>query len=255
VAADKPNHQVSLVRQVLQNLTDQIKNGDYPPGSRLPPENQLASEYDVSRATIRRAFNYLAERDLIIRRQGNGTYVTYLTSIANPLNQFLDFRERIAHNGFEPGFDTLEVQTVKANVGTANLLRVRPNSQLLRVRKIFSADSIPVIYVVNHIPIWVYRNQLTREEIAQPGFTEPFFDFFEHKCKQPVKYYISSVRAGNARDADLPDKVSSVDPSTPILILDDVGYSYDERPVFRSTEHILNDMIDFHVVRRVDIYK
>ena len=240
--------------QVLQALTDRIKNGVYPPESLLPAENQLAKEFLVSRATIRRAFDKLAERDLVIKRQGDGTYVSKLSSIANPLNQFIDIRQRIKDHGLIPGFITLGAELIDATSQIASQLSIRPGSQVAEVKKIFTADEEPIIFVVNHIPIWVFQDKCTLDEISQPEFMEPFFEIFENKFKQKVKYYTSSIRPEIFRNLELPELITFKDPCTPILIVEDVGYNYDEVPVFCSLEHFTGNSIGIELVRRTDIY-
>ena len=101
-----PVRQSSLSSQILAILVEQIRNGTYPPETPLPPENQLATTYKVSRATIRSAFDRLEAMGLIIRRQGVGTFVRKTSNISNLLNKFIDFPNLIADNGYEPGFQT-----------------------------------------------------------------------------------------------------------------------------------------------------
>ncbi len=244
----------SLAEQVLYRLMDGIRRGTYPPGSKLPPENCLAEELGVSRATVRQALSRLAERDLITRKPGDGTYVTNLSGVANPLNQFVHLFQRIAEHGCKPDFLTLSVETVPADAKLSTALRVRPESDVLKVRKVFTADGRPVIYVINYVPLWVYEDHVTPEELADPEFTtQPFIEFFSERCKQPVKYYISSIHAEIAGSLDLPEAFSTLDPCSPVLVIDDVGYNYDERPVFFSVEHFTHNFINLQVVRRVDV--
>ncbi len=60
---------LSLFGQILDILVDRITSGIYPPHSQLPPENSLAVEFGVSRATIHSAIDILASRGLVLRRQ------------------------------------------------------------------------------------------------------------------------------------------------------------------------------------------
>ena len=56
-------------------LTKRIGTGEYPVGDYLPSEKQLASEFGVSRPTVRRALEYVEALGLISRRRGDGTKV------------------------------------------------------------------------------------------------------------------------------------------------------------------------------------
>jgi len=62
--------------QVADHITSRIEAGELAPGARLPAERDLASEYQVSYDTIRRATAVLRDRGLIITIVGRGTYVT-----------------------------------------------------------------------------------------------------------------------------------------------------------------------------------
>jgi DNA-binding GntR family transcriptional regulator len=70
-----PGRPVHRYRQVIDDLTRRIEDGEWPPGARLPSETELTEEYGVSRSTVRKAKDILAERGLIEIRQGLGTYV------------------------------------------------------------------------------------------------------------------------------------------------------------------------------------
>jgi GntR family transcriptional regulator len=244
--------QPSLVDQVFDILVERISNKAHSPGDRLPPESQLAREFSVSRATIRGAFARLAERGLIIRRPGAGTFVAKLPSIANPLHQFINIEERIAEYGFSPGFRQLEAEIVPTEPKVAELLEIDPGSPILHLQKIFTADDKPIILFINYIPAWVFQMHMSIEEAIQPGLTEPFFEFFSHKCQRPIKYLISSIRPEMAGNSELPEGFSLPDPCTPLLIVEDVGYDEEETPVFYSIEHLAGIASRFDLVRQVE---
>jgi DNA-binding GntR family transcriptional regulator len=61
--------------QVANSMAGRIKSGEFPPGSRLPPERELADYYHVAYDTLRRAMLELRERELIVTVHGRGTYV------------------------------------------------------------------------------------------------------------------------------------------------------------------------------------
>ncbi|MBK9614209.1 MAG: PLP-dependent aminotransferase family protein [Uliginosibacterium sp.] len=64
-----------LFRQIEQQLREQIEEGRYPPGARLPSTRQLAEELGVSRITVKNAYAELESDGLIGPREGSGTYV------------------------------------------------------------------------------------------------------------------------------------------------------------------------------------
>ena len=57
-------------------IRKKIEDGEYPLGSRLPSERELAEKFYVNRMTIRRALAVLESEGMIKRRQGSGTYAS-----------------------------------------------------------------------------------------------------------------------------------------------------------------------------------
>ncbi len=64
-----------ITSQVNAILLERIRTQEYAPGSRLPSESELAGELGVSRASVRSALGRMAGEGLLIRKQGDGTYV------------------------------------------------------------------------------------------------------------------------------------------------------------------------------------
>lgn len=65
-----------LYRQVKRRLIERIAAGEWPPGGVLPSETHLAAELGVSQGTVRKALDELASENLVVRRQGRGTFVS-----------------------------------------------------------------------------------------------------------------------------------------------------------------------------------
>ena len=68
------NKQIPLHYQIADYLVDMLKRGDILPDAQVPPEEELASVFGVSRATIRRSHEHLLHRGLLKRKQGKGTF-------------------------------------------------------------------------------------------------------------------------------------------------------------------------------------
>jgi GntR family transcriptional regulator, transcriptional repressor for pyruvate dehydrogenase complex len=78
-----------LVDQVLSNLQQQIANGTFPVGNKLPTEPELMAQLAVGRSTLREAMRVLAHMGLVDVRAGDGTYVCQPPPEAEPLGQRL----------------------------------------------------------------------------------------------------------------------------------------------------------------------
>ena len=63
---------------LVELLSQQIENGSFKAGDKLPTESSLAASHSVSRSVVREAFSQLQARGYISRRRGSGTYVNEL---------------------------------------------------------------------------------------------------------------------------------------------------------------------------------
>lgn len=78
-----------VYKQIIDQITNMIYNGVLKPGDRLPTERELSIQTNISRSTIKRAYDFLASENIIERFQGNGTFVAQITNI-----QILGKKER-----------------------------------------------------------------------------------------------------------------------------------------------------------------
>ncbi|MGB0986702.1 MAG: pyruvate dehydrogenase complex transcriptional repressor PdhR [Pseudoalteromonas spongiae] len=99
----QPVKQPKLSDIILSQLESMIVEGSLLPGQKLPPERELAVQFDVSRPSLREAIQKLEARGLVIRKQGGGTFVTenLLGGLSDPLFDLLS-------KNSESQFDLLE---------------------------------------------------------------------------------------------------------------------------------------------------
>lgn len=143
----------SIVEQVNEILRERIRTALYEPGSRLPSENELAEEFGVSRATVRTVLAKLSIEGLILRRQGDGTYVNQrINEVNTHLGGLWDFSRLIQSSGFDVSIQALSLKEVEATKEEAHELAVQPGETLLMMKRLFLADHYPVIVANNRIP-------------------------------------------------------------------------------------------------------
>ena len=237
----------SLVAQILDILTDRIKSGLYPPDSQIPSEQELAIEFDVSRATIRSAIGVLVERNLLFKRRGVGTFVRSVNPLNNPLHEAEDFGYMIRKNGSVPSVFYVDVQVVEAEERIADALQLDQTDEVLRSYKIFSADDQPVIYCKNTIPVAILGKPLATQAVDDPTITEPLFDFFENECSEHTAYQITHLRVEIAANCTFP--TFPYDGDVPVLVLEDTGYNESDQPIWHSVSFLPNNRMRLELVR------
>lgn len=65
-----------VYHQIRRTIRYWVLDKHYLPNSRIPPENELASQFNVNRMTVRQALSSLVQEGLLIRKRGEGTFVT-----------------------------------------------------------------------------------------------------------------------------------------------------------------------------------
>jgi DNA-binding GntR family transcriptional regulator len=130
--------------QLVNILKDQIAQGVYLPGSRLPSESELCKRYQVSPMTVRRSINILLDQGIVSTIQGSGTYVKApdLGKVTFSLEEF--------HNIFKDKERTkvtiLEALIIKADERTANKLAIDVGERTILIRRVLVRGGDPILY-------------------------------------------------------------------------------------------------------------
>ena len=246
---EPPIRQQHLSRQIKQILVDRIYSGKYSADSQLPAEDDLASEFKVSRATIRSALSTLSAMGLVVRRHGAGTFVTHLPRISNPLDQALDFQNLISSYHFQPAFTQVYCGLERASLAIADELRISVGAEVLVAHKIFTADDLPVIFCANTISTHLFTQELLERVIASPEMLEPFFIFLEREMGLQIEYFFARVRPLTARKCHFHIPLP-IPGNTPVLEIDEVAYSAEGTPIFQTYEYHPENKMRFELVRR-----
>ena len=64
-----------LYKQIKALILNGLHTGEWRPGEPIPSEMELASRFQVSQGTVRKAIDELSTENLLLRRQGKGTFV------------------------------------------------------------------------------------------------------------------------------------------------------------------------------------
>jgi len=156
-----------LAHGVRDALLKAMREGGFPDG-RLPPEERLARDMGVSRATIRAALQSLAEDGIVSRRRRHGTVINEQVlrgSVA--LNRFASFRDLVEQSGFACTVEPLGRRLAAPGAEVAAHIGLAPGEECLAIERLLRADGEPVVTVVDAIPLPLLRgavDQLTDEE-------------------------------------------------------------------------------------------
>ena len=108
---------VNLVDEVYRQLRQLIVSGQWPEGTKLASENELAKQFSVSRVVIREALQQLRSEKLIVTRQGVGTYVANPANFG-PIDSSINLSEDV-YRSFLAFRDAVEIAAIELSAAAA----------------------------------------------------------------------------------------------------------------------------------------
>lgn len=139
-----------LYLQVREQIKADIQTGRWKPGELLPNEFELAEMFGVSQGTVRKALDMLAQDQLLVRKQGRGTFVAEHTP-AEMLFRFFQFRERSGRRVI-PESRAVSTRWGKASRHEARKLNLDEGAAVIRHARVRLNKGRPFIYETIVLP-------------------------------------------------------------------------------------------------------
>lgn len=134
---------VALWRQIAEAIEADIERKTFPPGGRLPTEEELSARFGVNRHTVRRAIAMLQDQGLVRVEQGRGTFVQEGV-IDYPLSTRTRFSEIIRRQARTPSGELLRTATLPADPVMAKSLGLDVGAPVVLVETLGKVDGAPV---------------------------------------------------------------------------------------------------------------
>jgi GntR family transcriptional regulator len=214
-----------LYLQIKALLEKSLEAREWRPGEAIPSEIDLARRFGVSQGTVRKAIDALADDNLVVRRQGKGTFVATHTEERSSLFRFLRIRR---NDGGEvaPVSRLLDVRRAKAGQDIARLLALKPGDAVLVLRRVLDYEGEPVVLDEITLPAALFRGLTKARYDAYGGSMYSFFEsqFGVRMLKAQERIRAVAADAATARILD-------TEPGAPLLAVDRVTLTYADRPV------------------------
>ncbi len=213
-----------LYRQIKELIVQGLQRAEWKPGEMIPSETDLAARFQVSQGTVRKAVDELSTENLLVRRQGKGTFVA---THHEPRAQFRFLR--VVPDDHEPTAGSsryLECKRTRSGNEIARQLALKPGDPVVYLRRLLSFEGAPVVLDEIWLPGSLFR-KLTAERLAQ--YKGPLYGLFETEFGTRMIRADERIRAvAAATDAA---RLLKVAPGSPLLLVERVSYTYGERPV------------------------
>ncbi|HYF59036.1 MAG TPA: GntR family transcriptional regulator [Burkholderiaceae bacterium] len=213
-----------LYRQIHDRLVQGLQAGEWKPGEAIPSETELAVRYGVSQGTVRKAIDALAAENLLVRRQGRGTFVA---SHQEPRAQFRFLRLRPDEGEpHQPASRFLDVRRLRAPLEIARALELRAGETVVLIRRVLEFDGEPTVLDEIWLPGAPFKG-LTAERLN--AYTGPLYALLEAEYGTRLVRASERVRAVSAGPEEA--GVLAVEPGSPLLLVERISTSYGDRPV------------------------
>ena len=216
--------QAPLHLNISEQIHQQIVDGHYLPGSKLPSERKLIAEWGVSRITIRRAIANLVQQGLVTTYQGKGAFVTKQGKVAYTLSNPLTFLQHDLQNkGIKLSLQNIVFESVAASTEVQKILQL-PSSNLTVYlqKKILLTDNVPggvdITYILPEI------GQKLATELKQ-NMTFPILE--RHNWK--INRVAAIIECTNA-NLELSEYLD-VPLGHPLLVYRHTAYTTNNRPI------------------------
>ncbi|MFN3370797.1 MAG: GntR family transcriptional regulator [Sphingomonadaceae bacterium] len=181
----KPLPQYRLIRD---HLVSRIRAGELKPGDRVESENELGTQFGVSRLTVQRAIRELVSEGMLRRVQGSGTFVTSAAQ-GFPLVEVRDLVEEIRARGGSPRTEVLVQRRHVPDAADAQLMELSPGEPLFHAALLILADGVPVALEDRQALPEVYPDFLEQDFAT----TSIFSYFARHSVLEDIENVVRAV--------------------------------------------------------------
>ncbi len=213
-----------LYKQIKELLLDGLRGGEWRPGDAIPSEIELAARYRVSQGTVRKAIDELAADNLLVRRQGKGTFVA---SHGEPQVRFRFLR--LAPDAGGPVAaerKLLDFRRARASAETARLLELRTGDSMIVLTRLLLFSGDPVVLEEVWLPAGLFRG-LTASAITE--HKGALYNLFETQYGTRMVRAEEKLKARSADDETA--KLLALEPGHALLEVERLSYTYGDRPV------------------------
>jgi GntR family transcriptional regulator len=143
---------VPLYYQIQRHILHSIRSGQFRPGKPLPSEEALSKRLRVSRMTARHALKSLCDLGVAYSQRGKGTFVS-AGKLEKNFRQVHSFSEEMEARGSRPHSKLISFEVLPAGEETGEVLHLTPRDQVVRLRRVRMADSLPMGVESSCVPL------------------------------------------------------------------------------------------------------
>ncbi len=224
-----------LYQQIKALITRSLQSGEWRPGELIPSEVELANRFKVSQGTVRKAIDELSAENLVVRRQGKGTFVATHHE-ARAQFRFLRLKPDVGEPLY-PDNTIIDAKRLRAPADIARQLDIKTGDSVVFLKRMQSFDGAPTILEELWLPGTIFKG-LSVERVLQ--YKGPMYALLE------TEFGTQMIRAIENIKAVVADQVTAdllqLPLNTPLLSVTRVSFTYGDKPVeVRRSYYVTNN--------------
>lgn len=199
-----------------QKLIEKIDQEEFKANEIIPSERELIEMYDVSRITVRKAIDELANEGYLYKVQGKGTYVK-ADAYSQDLISLTSCTQDVIRLGMTPSRKVISATVQPADSKRCHNLELGKNEKVYRLERVYYADNEPINHTVTYLPYKMFPG------IEKYDFSkDSLYKVLEEKYDTKITKATRSIEAILAKDEIA--EYLNIKPDMPILLFGCITY-------------------------------
>lgn len=214
-----------VYRTIMHDIKEKIVNKEYD-GMRLPDERSLSEHYQVSRSSMKRALELLAQEGIVFKKRGSGTFINPLYLKNRGLFKYegsnLGITDSFSVPGKSQNIELLDYQVIKTDDDLKQDLFLTSSDFVYKIRRLRLLDDQPFLIETGFIPIKI------ASDLNPDILKKSLFNYLEHqKNKRVTKSFLTIT----VEPSTLEDQVKlMLEPNEPVGIIEGIFFLDDGTP-------------------------
>ena len=214
---------IPIYYQLIQYIKQQVANGVWKVGDKIPSEREFCNQFQISRMTVRGAIETLKNEGLIYSKKGLGNFVC-IPKFNQKLNKLTSFTDDMLSRGLNPGSKTLLLKCMPAPADVAKIFRINEGDKVINLKRLRIANDEPMALEDTYI-----------NESLVPGLLENYesgnslYKTMREKFGIELLAATESIEVGLCGKKDA--KLLEVKPGSPVFSIHRVTLTKERQPI------------------------
>lgn len=228
-----------LYRQVEADIKSKIVSKVYVAGEKMPTENELSEQYNVSKITIRKAIQNLSDEGYVKKVQGKGTFITYKKEKVY-LNKPRGFKETLSSKGHSSKNDIIQASFLNADGDISEKLSIPLNTKVVYLERLVWEDNEPMAIDKIYIEDEKFPGFITKlsKDLSFYTILEKDYNIQPKRAVLEIDGIIAQNQHADLLKCNIGD---------PLFSINKISYDFEDKPIHYSSTIVRCDRATYVV--------